>query len=316
LALVWLSGDARSTAADTFRVFIDTDTSDGICDLPEDSSLSVPPGASFSVAVCVEDPPAAVAAFTFSVVYDDTVIVAPEVADDGTALDDNPDANQAALGDGWDCSVFGTAFPQGDADPDSGPGHGLAKLGCLSLAGPYTFASTGYLALVNFQAQGVAGTSALALSQVVLDDETPDEIGQCNPSLYSPVPCVDGTVAVGGAPVATSTPVVTRGTTPAATPAVTPTPAPTPPPDEAQSVDLAAGCNPIASTYPDGTTVQTLAAAIAPPDILNAMWAFEGGLWLGYSPLYAEASNLATRNFLDVVFLCVDAVGTFVRPLV
>jgi hypothetical protein len=320
LAVVWLSGDARSTAADTFRVFIDTDTTDGICDLPEDSSLSVAPGASFSVAVCVEDPPAALGAFAFDVIYDDTVIVAPEVADEGAALDDNPDANQAALGAGWDCSGFGLAFPTGDIDPAAGAGHGQARIGCLNYAGPYPFTSTGYVALINFNAQGAAGGSTLALASLVLGDSAAAEMGSCNPTVAVAVPCVDGAVSVGGAPVATSTPVVTPGTTPAVTPettpGATPTPAPTPPPGQAQSVDLAAVCNPIASTYPDGTTVQTLAAAISPPDILSAMWAFQGGLWLGYSPAYPEASNLATRDFLDVVFLCVDAPGTFVRPLV
>jgi hypothetical protein len=320
LATAWFAGHSRSTAADTFRVFIDADTTNGICNLPEDSSLSVSVGDSFSVAVCVEDPPAALGAFSFHVVYDDTVIRAPEVADTGAGLDDNPDANQAALGDGWDCSALGVAFPMGDGDPASGPGGGLATLNCMNLPGPFTFASTGYLALVNFQTQGVAGTSALTLAQVLLNDSVATELGTCNPTVVSPVPCVDGSVSVGGAPVATSTPVVPPGTTPAVTPATTPgatpTPAPTPPPGQAQSVELAAGCNPVASTYPNGTTVQTLAAAISPPDILNAMWAFQGGLWLGYSPAYPEASNLVTRDFLDVVFLCVDAPGTFVRPLV
>jgi hypothetical protein len=330
LAVVWLSGNARSTAADTFRVFIDTDTTDGICDLPEDSSLSLPGGTSFSVAVCLEDPPFALMAFAFEVVYDDTVILAPEVADVAPALDDNPDANQAALGGGWDCSAAGFAYPTADIDPATGAGHGWAKIGCYSLAGPWTFTSTGYIALISFQTQGVSGSSAVGLQNVVLGgiSEGGAEMGSCNPTIAVPMPCVDGAVAVGGAPIATSTPVVTPGTTPAVTPGttpaatpgttpgVTPTPAPTPPPGQAQSVDLAALCNPVTTTYPDGTTVQTLAAAISPPDILNAMWAFEGGSWLGYSPPYPEASNLATRDFLDVVFLCVDAPGTFVRPLV
>ncbi len=81
-------------------------------------------------------------------------------------------------------------------------------------------------------------------------------------------------------------------------------------------MDLAAVCNPVTVTYPDGTTVQTLAAAISPADILGAMWAFDAGLWRGYAPQYPEASDLATARFLDVVFLCVNAPGTFVRPLV
>jgi hypothetical protein len=96
----------------------------------------------------------------------------------------------------------------------------------------------------------------------------------------------------------------------------TPTPAPTPPPEQSDWVELAAVCNPVTTTYPDGTTVQTLAAAIAPPETLVAMWKFEGGFWLGYSPEFPQVSDLAVTSFLDVVFFCVDAPATFVRPLV
>ena len=321
LSVTWSTRNHSSALADTFRVFIDADTSDAICDLPEDSSVSVPPGATgFSVAVCVEDPPAAVGVFAFDVLYDDTVIVAPEVADVGAGLDDNPDANQAALGDGWDCSGFGLAFPRGDADAASGPGHGDARLGCASLVGPYPFATTGYVALVNFQAQGVVGSSTLALASVVLGDDVADEIGSCNPSVSFSMPCVDGAVSVGGAPVVTATPggtpAATPGSTPAGPPGTTPTPAPTPPPEQSDWVELAAVCNPVSVTYPDGTTVQTLTAAISPAGSLAAMWKFQGGVWLGYSPQYPQASDLAVTGFLDVVFLCVDAAGTFVRPLV
>jgi len=314
-ALSWFGGSPRSTAADTFRAFIDADTTDGICDLPEDTSLNLPGATNFSVAVCVEDPPAALGAFDFTIIYDDTVILAPEVADSGTALDDNPDANQAALGGDWDCTGFGTLYPTGDTDPASGPGHGAARLACLSLVGPWTFTSTGHLALVNFQAQGVVGASALALQGVVVGDFTGTEIGSCNPLVSFPVPCVDAAVSVGGAPMVTSTP----GGTPAATPAGpapnTPTPAPTPPPESADVVDLTAACNPVTTTYPDGTTVQTLTAATSPAGILDAMWKFEGGVWSGYSPEFPQASDLAVTQFLDVVFLCVDTAGTFVRPI-
>ena len=46
------------------------------------------------------------------------------------------------------------------------------------------------------------------------------------------------------------------------------------------------------------------------------MWEFEAGVWLGYSPAYPQASDLTVKNFLDVVFICVDAPATFVRRLV
>jgi hypothetical protein len=216
---------------------------------------------------------------------------------------------------------------------------GTVRFGCGSTASLNKPRPTGsgLLSTVSFKALAT-GSSSLCLSSAVLADADANDI---------PTGVANASIAVGGgsppppscAPAATATPVTpppdytppalteTPVSTPGPTatpvplasptpPGPTPTPAPTPPPEQSDWVELAAVCNPTASTYPDGTTVQTLAAAISPPDILSAMWAFQDGLWLGYSPLYPEASNLATRNFLDVVFLCVDAVGTFVRPLV
>jgi hypothetical protein len=81
-------------------------------------------------------------------------------------------------------------------------------------------------------------------------------------------------------------------------------------------VDLAAGCNPVASTYPDATPIETIAAAVGPAGNLKALWEFEGGVWLGYSPAYPHVSDLAAKNFLDVVFICVAGPGSFGRPIV
>jgi len=54
--------------------------------------------------------------------------------------------------------------------------------------------------------------------------------------------------------------------------------------------------------------------------MLEALWESEGGTWLGYSPLFPGASDLREKDFLDVVFICVDGSGpaaaTFTRPLV
>jgi hypothetical protein len=81
-------------------------------------------------------------------------------------------------------------------------------------------------------------------------------------------------------------------------------------------MSLIAACNPLTTTYPDGTTVQTLTSAVSPAGILEAIWKFDGGAWRGYSPEFPQASDLTETAFLDVVFLCVDGSGTFVRPLV
>jgi hypothetical protein len=108
-----------------------------------------------------------------------------------------------------------------------------------------------------------------------------------------------------GEPGPTSTP----GAGPTATPVLTP------PPEGMEAVALAAGCNPVTSTYADGTPVQTIAGAVAPQGILDALWAFEQGGWLGYSPQFPEVSDLAEVGFLDVEFVCVGAAGSFARPL-
>jgi hypothetical protein len=329
LVLTWLGGNTRLTKADTFRVFIDANTGDGICDLPEDSSVSVAKSSSFEVAVCVESPPSALGSFSFDVVYDDTIILAPEVADSGTALDDNPDANQAALGGAWDCSGFNLAFPTGDADPVGGADHGKASIICLSLTGPFSFTSTGDIALIDFDTKGVDGNSSLALQNVIVGDAIGAEMGSCNPSISFPMPCVDGSVTVGGAAPPGATPTLTPGApspSPTATsglPAATSTPqsstltpAPTPLPEGMEAVDLFPGCNPVASTYPDGSDVQTLAAAVSPFESLTSIWKLVAGRWSAYSPESAEASDLKVTEFLDVVFLCAVTPGTFVRPLV
>jgi len=68
------------------------------------------------------------------------------------------------------------------------------------------------------------------------------------------------------------------------------------------------------------TSTATFAASPHPLGILEALWGFEGGAWLGYSPEFPAASDLTEKNFLDVVFICVGGSGpgaaTFTRPTV
>jgi len=226
---------------------------------------------------------------------------------------------------GFLTSTGRTLLPCGEGgQPIVGPAPGLeagnVRWGCAtsgySPSGP---GGSGLLSRLTFTAKA-QGASPLDLAWVQLSDWQADDIptgrqGACV-AIGTGATCVAPTVA----PPATATPPVLL--TPAVPPASptpagpTPTPAPTPPPDQSEWVELAAACNPVTVTYPEGTTVQTLAAAISPPGNLGALWAFEGGLWLGYSPQYPEASDLAVTGFLDVVFFCVDAPGVFVRPLV
>jgi hypothetical protein len=166
------------------------------------STREVAPGDSFAVDVIAEGVPqgSPVAALQFNLVYDDTVILAPEVPDEGNALDDNPDANQEALGPkGWDCSVFGAAFPQGDKDPVSGPGHGEAFIACLNPVGPYPATGNVTLATVRFNVVGSSGQSTLQLEEAVVDEENGSELGTCNPVVYLDAGCQPGQVTIGQA---------------------------------------------------------------------------------------------------------------------
>ena len=210
-----------------FHVEIDT-VQDGstFCEPVDDTSTKVW-GNPYRVAVCVKDPPAAIGAFQFDLVYDDTLNAAPEVANFAPALDDNPDGNVGTttwpnsttgddLGSGWDCTGFGLVYPTGDTDPVTGPGHGRAKILCLSLLGPWTLGDNeteGVLATVEFVVIGF-GADILHLENVAVGDSTGGEIGSCNPAQAVPIPCFDATES---------------NVTPTPTPAPgTPTPTPTP----------------------------------------------------------------------------------------
>ena len=106
---------------------------------------------------------------------------------------------------------------------------------------------------------------------------------------------------------------------PAVTPSAVLTPTATRSPTAAptQHVLLVGGlCNPVVNTYPDGTAIDTIAAAVSPPGILVALWQFEGGIWLGYPPRFPEVNDLTSMDLLDVVFACVSAAGSFSRPVI
>jgi len=86
-----------------------------------------------------------------------------------------------------------------------------------------------------------------------------------------------------------------------------------------ETVDLVEGCNPVSSTWPDGTTAAAAADDVAPPEALNALWKFDpvSGSWQGFDPAApAGVSNLASIDFLDVVFICVSDAATWSRPAI
>jgi YVTN family beta-propeller protein len=96
---------------------------------------------------------------------------------------------------------------------------------------------------------------------------------------------------------------------------------PPPAPPGREEVALQGGtCVPVASTYPDATPVAIIAGAVTPFNLLTGLWEYDGVTWLGYAPLFPQASNLTQMNRLDVVFICVAGSGpgaaTFSRPLI
>jgi hypothetical protein len=148
LALSAVAGVRGAIAQGEPQLAIDADAQNGSAPCsPIDATVSRNTGDPLRVAVClVNGDGVAVAAFNFRLTYDDTLLRAAEVADAGTALDDNPDANAGMmtfstpnLGGGWDCSAEVGSFPTADEDGLAGNGVGIAYSGgCGSIGGSNT----------------------------------------------------------------------------------------------------------------------------------------------------------------------------------
>jgi hypothetical protein len=186
-----------------------------------DATVTVSIGSSRPVAVCqinaygvssqgIEP----IIAFNYRLLYDDSIITAPESANSGLGLDDNPDSNAGStkfgptnLGPFWDCTGSVGSFPVADEIPATGPGAGRAYSGgCLSALGPYTLGQSGVLQVITFVGSS-AGSSSLAFTQATLTDDQPLQFGSCNPVQEQPMACVGGTInVVQPTPTPTNTP--------------------------------------------------------------------------------------------------------------
>jgi hypothetical protein len=85
-----------------------------------------------------------------------------------------------------------------------------------------------------------------------------------------------------------------------------------------EAVDLVTGCsNPVVSTWPDDTPIETIAGAVVPAEALDALWALnpETGAYQGFAPGAEAASDLTSLNRLDAFFACVNAPAKLNRPL-
>jgi hypothetical protein len=96
------------------------------------------------------------------------------------------------------------------------------------------------------------------------------------------------------------------------------------PPEPLRIVNLAVGCNNVALTYPDGTSVNVVVGSINPQGALYAIWRLNatpptpgtGPRYEGFAPAAPQASDLQGVNFLEAVFLCVSVPATITMPAV
>jgi hypothetical protein len=299
------------------------------CD-PVDASATAAVGSTYTVALCLGGYTANnVEAFELVINNDQTLSFAPDPQGDeepgnggGGAdcvpqgcLDDNPDANDGddpagfKLGGGWDCTGFGFAPPKSQTLPI----HMVCNANIPSPDKDLS-ANPGLLATVTFQAL-TAGVDTLSFASATIIGMTAAQDGSCGDVAQDRIDCFGATINIGGVAAPTSTP--SSMATPTSTPSATgPGATATPLPPGMEAVDLVAGCNPVASTYPDATAAQTIADNVGPAGILDSLWEFEMGTWLGYSPQFPAVSDLREKDFLDVVFVCVSSSGAFVRPIV
>lgn len=84
-----------------------------------------------------------------------------------------------------------------------------------------------------------------------------------------------------------------------------------------ETVDLVRGCTNVSLTWPAGTSIAAVAAAVAPAAALQAIWRLDAvaQAYRGYAPGGAEVSDLTTVQPLDAVYLCANAPAVLTRPI-
>jgi hypothetical protein len=87
----------------------------------------------------------------------------------------------------------------------------------------------------------------------------------------------------------------------------------------AEPVQLFPGCTNVALTWPTGTPIETVAAAITPADGLEAIWqqAVVGDerRFIAWSPLPGAPNDYtSTSASLEAVFICMEGQGSIDRP--
>jgi hypothetical protein len=79
-------------------------------------------------------------------------------------------------------------------------------------------------------------------------------------------------------------------------------------PPPRSTVQLYAGCNNLALSFPDGTASQTVVQAVTPAGVVEALWRHNAAQnrFEGFSPAAPQASDLLTVNLWDAVWLCIS----------
>ncbi|MER3421343.1 MAG: hypothetical protein C4290_12845 [Chloroflexota bacterium] len=87
---------------------------------------------------------------------------------------------------------------------------------------------------------------------------------------------------------------------------------------QTETVELFPVCNNVTLTWPSGTPMTEVVAAITPTSNLRAIWRFNNTRqrFEGFSPQFPEQSDLRTANRLDAVFICMIGPGMLTRPLI
>jgi autotransporter family porin len=88
-------------------------------------------------------------------------------------------------------------------------------------------------------------------------------------------------------------------------------------PAAAETIPLSPGCNNVALTWPAGTPLHRVAAAVREPQSLIAIWSYRPdlGQYAGFSPVRGQPVDYASiQSRLEPAFVCVRAAGVLARP--
>jgi hypothetical protein len=144
-----------------------------------------------SIDIVLGDNVGNLSAFNFSLVYDDTRLTPVAAASGG--LNGNPDFNEIALSDTWNCGLGGS--PSADTDAATGPGHGVALLSCFTTAQGATISTPTVIATLQLHV-AASGTSSITIDDADFSRYDGTSIGTCVASSGGTMICTGGSVTV------------------------------------------------------------------------------------------------------------------------